>query len=87
MTANVKECAACGAGMKLGEMAGSAVLAIGLTFDGRIIGERLPVCGKCVDIAKKSEETAALVREAISLRYEYAEGRAKQSENDEGALH
>ncbi|MDP1646073.1 MAG: hypothetical protein Q8L71_11335 [Thiobacillus sp.] len=73
--------------MKLGEMAGSAAIAIGLTFDGRIIGERLPVCVKCLDIAEKSEESAALVQEAISLRYEFAKGATKQSENDEGALH
>jgi hypothetical protein len=85
MTETIKECAACGAGMKIGEMAGSAVIAIGLTFDGRIIGERFPVCEKCLNIAEKSEETAALVREAIGLRYEFAKGATAQS--DEGAFH
>jgi hypothetical protein len=71
--------------MRLGDLAGSAVIAIGLTFDGRIIGERFPVCGKCLDIAAKGEKSAALVREAISLRYEHAEGRTRQS--DKGACH
>ena len=87
MTANETECAACGAGMGLGELAGSAVLAIGLTFDGRIIGERLPVCQKCLTIADKSEKSAALVQDAIRLRYEFAKGAPVQSKRDKGACH
>lgn len=62
-------CAACAAPIHENELAGFCVLPVGLTFDGRIIGDKLHVCAACVDRAEASEAGRESVDMEIVGRY------------------
>jgi hypothetical protein len=65
----VVHCAACGAGIREGEPAGWAYMPVGVSFEGRLLGERLRLCGACVSRAKASEQEAEAVQKAVVDRY------------------
>lgn len=83
----VKHCSSCGAPIRVGDPAGSAVIAVGLTFDGRILGERLTVCGACVDLAATSEAASDAIHDAIRERYDAAEDAVFVAPEFQGVTH
>ena len=72
-------CAACAAPIHENEMVGFCVLPVGLTFDGRIIGDKMHVCAACMDRAESSEAG----RESVDLEIV---GRYRGLESDSDTL-
>lgn len=62
-------CAACDAPIAEGDRVAYCVIPVGLTFTGRMIGEKLAVCSICVARAKSGMDGEAWVNDAIIARH------------------
>lgn len=65
-------CAACGSTIHVGDRIGNALVPVGVTFDGELIGYSHVICGACVDTIKTSDEGRTRIAEAITQRFEAA---------------
>lgn len=62
-------CAACDAPIAEGDHVAYCVIPVGLTFSGRMIGEKLAVCSICAAHAKSGIDGEARINGAIVARY------------------
>lgn len=62
-------CAACASPISEGDHVGYCVIPVGLTFAGRMIGEKLVICSGCLARAKSSSAGEAQVNAEIVARY------------------
>lgn len=83
----VMECAACGAPIRKGEQCGSVLVPVGVTFEGALIGEKLPVCAACIQAAEQSDAAADEVSRAVRARYDAQGAAAASARIEKGTLH